>query len=190
MPLVIVPILWGLYAYTAGSINWAYPVARRYGVDILRTGNRNRGTANVFRVVGPLPGVKVYLADMLTATAVVAPTHWLPLSDTCMLVASGMVVVGTMFPVFSHFRGGTGLAKSTGVAAGINPLGLLLALPLGLYVLGTLRNAAWAGGLGLGLVLLASASISHDAVGVISIAMVGALIFIRSRVQYRGGRKA
>ena len=76
------------------------------------------------------------------------------------------------------------------MAAGINPLGLLLALPLGLYVLGTLRNAAWAGGLGLGLVLLASASISHDAVGVISIAMVGALIFIRSRVQYRAGRKA
>ena len=105
MPLVIVPILWGLYAYTAGSINWAYPVARRYGVDILRMGNRNPGTANVFRVVGPLPGVMVYLADMLTATAVVAPTHWLPLSDTCMLVASGMVVLGTMFPVFSHFRG-------------------------------------------------------------------------------------
>ena len=190
MPLVIVPILWGLLAYTAGSINWAYPVAQRYGVDILRTGNRNPGAANAFRVVGPLPGVLVYVADTVTAMVVVAPTHWLPLSDACMLAASGMVIVGTMFPVFSHFRGGTGLAKSTGVAAGINPLGLLLALPLGLYVLGTLRDAGWAGGLGLGLVLLASAYISHDAVGVASIAMVGALIFIRSRVQYRGGRQA
>ena len=190
MPLVIVPILWGLLAYTAGSINWAYPVAQRYGVDILRTGNRNPGAANAFRVVGPLPGVLVYVADTVTAMVVVAPTHWLPLSDACMLAASGMVIVGTMSPVFSHFRGGTGLAKSTGVAAGINPLGLLLALPLGLYVLGTLRDAGWAGGLGLGLVLLASAYISHDAVGVASIAMVGALIFIRSRVQYRGGRQA
>ncbi len=189
MPLVIVPILWGVLAYTASSINWAYPVARRYGVDILSTGNRNPGAANAFRVVGPLPGALVYLADMLTATAVVAPTHWLPLSDACMLVASGMVIVGTMFPVFSHFRGGTGLAKSTGVAAGINPLGLLLALPLALFALGVLRNAGWAGGLGLGVVLLASAFVSHDAVGTISIAMVGALIFIRSRVQYRGGRQ-
>ena len=82
------------------------------------------------------------------------------------------------------------MAKSTGVAAGINPLWLLLALLLGRYVFGTLRNAGWAGGLVLVLVLLASAFISHDAVGVISIAMVGALIFIRSRFQYREGRKA
>ena len=190
MPLFFVPILWGLFAYTAGSINWGYPVAKRYGVDILTTGNGNPGAANVFRVVGSLPGVIVYFADMLTATVVVTPTHWLPLSDTCMLAASGMVIVGTMFPVFSHFQGGTGLAKSTGVAAGINPLGLLLALPLGGLVLGTLRSGAWAGGIGLGLVLLASAFISHDAVEVISIAMVGALISIRSRVQYRAGRKA
>ena len=151
-------------------------------MDIVTTGNRNPGAANVFRVVGSLPGAIVYLADMLTATVVVAPTHWLPLSDACMLVASGTVIAGTMFPVFSHFRGGTGLAKSTGVAVGINPWGLLLLLPLGLYVLRTHRNAAWAGVLGLGLVLLASAFIFQDAMGVISIAMVGALIFIRSRV--------
>ena len=152
-------------------------------------GTRTPGAANVLRVVGTLPGVIVYLADMLTATVVVAPTHWLPLSDTCMLVASGMVIMGTIFPVFSHFRGGTGLAKGTGVAAGINPLGLLLVLPLGLYVLRSGRNAAGAGVLGLGLVLLASAFISQDAVGVISIAMAGSFISIRSRVQYRQGRK-
>ena len=37
----------------------------------------------------------MYPADILTATVVVAPTRWLPLSHTFMLVASGMVMVGT-----------------------------------------------------------------------------------------------
>lgn len=185
MPTLVVPILWGILAYSLGSMNWGPLVARRYGVDILTVGNRNPGAANVFRVVGPLPGIAVYLGDMLIATLAVVPTRWLPLSDVCMPVASVMVVVGTMFPIFSRFRGGTGLAKGTGVAMGINPLGFLLALPLGLLVLGRLRDAGWAGGLVFGVVLLISAFVSGDVVGAGSIAGVGALVFLRSRLQYR-----
>ena len=185
---IVIPVLWGALAYLAGSINWGLFVSRKYGVDILSVGNRNPGAANVYREVGRGPGLYVYVADMLTAALVVAPTRWLPSSDACMLAASVMVVVGTVFPVWSRLKGGTGLAKGTGVALGINPSGFLLGSLVGLFVLIKLRNPGWAGALAAGVTILTSAFLFNDWIGLSAISSAGALIFLRSGVQYRGRR--
>ena len=185
MPSYAVPILWGILAYLIGSINWGLLVARGYGVDILAAGNRNPGASNVFRTVGPLPGVAVYLADMLSAAIVIFPTRWLPFSEACLLVAVLAVFAGTVFPLFSGFKGGTGLAKSTGAIMGINPLGFFLGAPLGLLIIWRLHNPGWAGGLLIGVALLVSIVVHGDVVGASGIVALAILVFLRAKIQYR-----
>ena len=185
MPLFVVPILWGILAYLVGSINWGYLVARWYGVDILSVGNRNPGAGNVFRTVGPIQGIAVYVADVLTGASVVIPAGWLPLPEVCRLVASVMILVGTMYPLFSGFRGGTGLAKGMGAVMGVNPAGFFLGVPLGALVVWRLHDTGWAGALVVGTALLFSVFFYSDWVGSGNIAAIGALIFLRSLVQYR-----
>ena len=185
MPSFAVPILWGILAYLIGSFNWALLIARVYGVDILAAGNRNPGASNVYRTVGPLPGIAVYLADTLSGAAVIIPTRWLPFPEICLLVAVFAVFTGTVFPIFSGFKGGTGLAKSTGAVMGINPLGFFIGAPLGLFVIWRLHNPGWAGGLLLGVTLLVSIVVFRDVVGASGIVALALLVKLRALIQYR-----
>ena len=185
MPSFIVPILWGLMVYLVGSVNWGFLVARWHGVDILASGNRNPGAANVFRTVGPLQGVVVYLADLSVGVAVVFPASWLPLPDVCRFVGAIMVIMGTAYPILLGFKGGTGLAKAMGVMLAINPIGFFLGSPLGILVVRRFHNAGWAGGIVAGFVLLFSALVYRDVVGTAIVATVGILVALRSLVQYR-----
>ena len=56
-------------AYLIGSIDFAIFVSRLHGVDIRAHGSGNPGTANVFRVVGVLPGIMVLVGDLLKGVA-------------------------------------------------------------------------------------------------------------------------
>ena len=185
MAFLFVPVLWGILAYLIGSINWGHLVARRYGIDIFEAGTRNPGASNVFRTVGPLPGMAVYLADMLSAAFVVVPARALPFPEVCLLVAVLAVFTGTVFPLFSGFKGGTGLAKSTGAIMGINPLGFFLGAPIGLLIIWRLHNPGWAGGLLIGVALLVSIVVFGDVVGASGIVALALLVFLRAKVQYR-----
>lgn len=181
----LVPLAWGVFAYVAGSITWGDVVARLYGVDIRAVGNRNPGAANVYRCVGPIQGIAVFLADVLTGFAVVIPASDLPAPQVTRLVASVMVLVGTAFSVFWGFRGGTGLAKAMGAVMAINPAGFFIGAPLGIFIVWRFHNPGWGGGVVIGITALASALLYRDLVSVGNILLLAALVFLRSRVQYR-----
>ena len=151
----------------------------------MTAGNRNPGASNVFRIVGPVPGVAVYLADMLSGAIVIVPTQWLPFPDICLLVAVFAVFTGTVFPLYSGFKGGTGLAKSTGAVMGINPLGFFIGAPVGLLIIWRLHNPGWAGGMLIGVTLLISIVVFRDVVGASGIVAFALLVFLRSKIQYR-----
>ena len=185
MPDFVVPVLWGAFAYLLGSTNWGYLVARMAGVDISSTGNRNPGAANVFREVGRAQGVLVFLADGLMGVAATLPAMWLPLSEVCRVVGAAAVMIGTMYPVFWGFRGGTGLAKGMGAVLGINPVGVLLGGVLGLFVVWRFHNPGWAGALVVVTAFALSIGLYRDWAAVGTILLVAALIFLRSKLQYR-----
>ncbi len=181
----LVPLAWGVFAYLAGSITWGDIIARLYGVDIRAVGNRNPGAANVYRCVGPIQGIAVFLADVLTGFVVVLPASGLPAPEVTRLVASVMVLVGTAFSVFWGFRGGTGLAKAMGAAMAINPAGFFIGAPLGILIVWKFHNPGWGGGVVMGITALASALLYGDLAGLGNVLLLSALVFLRSRVQYR-----
>ncbi len=184
MPSYAVPALWGLAAYLLGSITWGYLVARLYGVSIRTVGTRNPGAANVFRTVGRLPGIAVFVADVMTGAAALLPAGWLPHPDITRLVAAVMVLVGTFFPLFTRFQGGTGLAKGMGAAMGINPAGFFVGAPVGILLLVRFRNSALAGGTVIVISGLFSILVYRDLAGAGIMALVGLLVFLRARFQY------
>ncbi len=127
-------VTWGMaivLAYVLGAIPFAIVIARAKGVDIRRVGSGNAGATNVWRCVGKGAGALCFLCDFLKgflpvllgafftgALGEAAPeitTAWLWLA---LAVAP---VVGHIYPVYTGFRGGKGVATGFGAMLAVWP---------------------------------------------------------------------
>lgn len=120
----------GAAAYLLGAVPFGFLIARARGVDIRQHGSGNIGATNVFRTLGKPWGVLTMLLDagkgfvaaypiprLATALNSEASLHpSLPVLCACLAVA------GHNWPVFLRFRGGKGIATSSGALLGIAPL--------------------------------------------------------------------
>lgn len=116
-------------AYLFGSIPTSVWWGRAFhGVDVREHGSRNAGATNTFRVLGWRSGVPVLLVDIAKGFVPVrllpnlsglepdsAPWMWLRVA---LVIAA---VVGHLYPVFSGFRGGKGVATSLGGILAVHP---------------------------------------------------------------------
>jgi glycerol-3-phosphate acyltransferase PlsY len=124
------PVISGaIIAYLIGSFSASVWVGRAfYSVDVRNEGSHNAGATNTIRVLGLKAGIIVLLLDALKGWgAVVLAT----------LFASGiysgnqlvhyqiilgvLAVIGHVFPVFTGFRGGKGVATLVGVVIALFP---------------------------------------------------------------------
>lgn len=126
--------------YLLGTIPSAVIVTRlatRGRVDIRATGSGNPGGFNTFRSVGKAWGIVVVLAD--GGKAMFAGLVALVLvGDAAAYAAATAAIVGHIWPVWTHFRGGKGVAAAGGAVLGVFPaffpLNLLvLALGVGIF---------------------------------------------------------
>ncbi len=122
-------ILCCILAYLLGSIPTAYWYGTGfYGIDIRQHGSKNAGATNTFRVLGKNAGIVVLLIDVLkgwVATSLALGLYYLhQISASQMedwkLIFGILAVVGHLFPVFSHFKGGKGVATLCGMLISIN----------------------------------------------------------------------
>lgn len=113
--------------YLAGSVPFAYLLARRRGVDLRLAGSGNIGAANVLRTSGTaqalaavgLDGAKGAVAVLLAARLGGGPAT---------PVAAGLAsIIGHIFPVWLGFRGGKGVATAAGVFAVLTPAAVAVA---------------------------------------------------------------
>jgi len=121
---LLVPI-----AYVLGTFPSAILIARANGVDIATFGSGNPGASNVTRALGWRKGAWVYGLDAAKgalAAGMGLLLSGLPLAYWCGAAA----IVGHMFPVFRHFRGGKGVATGSGVLVVVQPLLAPLAIVL------------------------------------------------------------
>jgi glycerol-3-phosphate acyltransferase PlsY len=110
-----------LIAYLLGTFPSAILVARANGVDISKFGSGNPGASNVTRALGWRKGAWVYALDAakgVLAAGMGLLAGGLPLAYWCGAAA----IVGHMFPVFRHFRGGKGVATGSGVLLVVQPI--------------------------------------------------------------------
>ena len=124
--LLIVTAL--LLSYVLGSVPTGLWLGLRLrGVDIREHGSKNIGATNTLRVLGRTLGALALAADMakgLVPVLVAARfASWEHLPLGCGLAA----ILGHSFSIFLSFRGGKGVATSTGVFLGLAPLPTLIA---------------------------------------------------------------
>jgi glycerol-3-phosphate acyltransferase PlsY len=120
------PALGFLFAYLLGAIPTSYLLARLFGrVDLREHGSKNLGATNLYRVMGwryAVPAGVFDVAKGAIPVVAIAPrvgdSPWLP-------VGLGIAaIVGHVFSVFVHFKGGKGVATAAGAVLALAPLPL------------------------------------------------------------------
>ena len=118
-------------SFLLGSIPFGYLIALFKGIDIRKYGSGNVGATNVARVLGKKYGIAVYILDFLKGfipTLIAVKNFGI---ESWVTTAVGLSpILGHMFSPFLHFRGGKGVATSSGVLLALSPLLGFLALAL------------------------------------------------------------
>lgn len=140
--MTIEPAHWGLLAaaYVAGSIPFAFLIARLRGVDIRNVGSGNVGATNVYRSVSKPLGLLTFLLDAVKGFApayglpIAADAAGIPVPAWLGLAGGVAAIVGHTWPVWLRFRGGKGVATGAGVLLAVSPWSVALALAAWLLV--------------------------------------------------------
>ena len=119
--------------YLAGSIPFAFLVARRHGVDLRRSGSGNVGATNVLRTSGVSLAVTAMVLDAVKGAVAVLIAQRLTDGPATPVAAGLAAIIGHIYPVWLQFRGGTGVATAAGVFGVLTPLALAAAA--GVFVL-------------------------------------------------------
>lgn len=109
--------------YVCGSLPWGLWLGRWLrGVDVRTVGSGNLGATNVYRSLGPGPGIATMVLDMLKGAV---PVWLLPGSalgadfpggrEACALAVGIAAVAGHMWTFLAAFKGGKGVATTAGV---------------------------------------------------------------------------
>ncbi len=115
-------------SYLLGSIPFAYLAVRwRAGIDIRTAGSKNVGATNAGRILGRPWAVAIYVADAgKGAGAVVMAREAAGAGSLVQVGCALLAIVGHLFPVWLRFRGGKGVATTTGVFAALAPFAFLI----------------------------------------------------------------
>ena len=129
--------------YLLGSVLPADLFARARGVDIRTVGTHNPGATNVLQQLGVWPGLITGAYDCSVGLAAMAIASWLGLAQAWVYLAGLSAVIGHVFPIFFRFRGGQGMAATTGMLVyGIGvALSQRLLTPVGMLILGVVAIA-------------------------------------------------
>lgn len=163
----MLPILLG---YLAGSVPFAFLLARLKGIDVRIAGSGNVGAANVLRTTGPWRGVIVMSLDVAKGISAVAIAHMLAGGTALSALTGAAAIVGHVYPVWLRFHGGKGVAVAAGVFTVLSPGATAMAAGLFLVIVWLTRYvslasiaatlalppAAWLVGSPLSVVLVAA----------------------------------
>ncbi|MCL2105921.1 MAG: glycerol-3-phosphate 1-O-acyltransferase PlsY [Oscillospiraceae bacterium] len=111
-------------AYLLGNFNSGILFSKLlFHKDIREHGSKNPGTTNAFRILGKGAGSLVLFADTLKGALAILIAGWLaPGSELWLALAGVCVTLGHIFPVLFKFKGGKGMATTSGVALAAQPV--------------------------------------------------------------------
>lgn len=141
--------------YLLGSVLPAEIIARARGIDIRAVGTGNPGATNALKQLGPVAGTVTGAYDASVGLVAMYVAYLLGLSAGWSYLAGVAAVAGHVFPVFSRFRGGQGMAATTGLLVfemgvalsrgWLAPTGMLALAALGLVAFSLTRSATVVG---------------------------------------------
>jgi glycerol-3-phosphate acyltransferase PlsY len=117
-------------AYVVGSIPFGLLVGFARGIDVRSAGSGNIGASNVGRLLGGRFFALVFVLDLLKGLLPVVAGAWVlhqsnrpadAATYVLWLLVGFAAIAGHMFSIFLRFKGGKGVATSTGVILGVFP---------------------------------------------------------------------
>ncbi len=121
-------------AYLMGSVSSAVWLGKLMkGVDVREMGSGNAGFTNTLRNLGPWVGIPVLIIDTLKGYLAVQLVFLIPGIDNgsevqhfWQILYGISALIGHLFPIYTGFRGGKGVATGLGIVLALYPLGALL----------------------------------------------------------------
>ena len=131
-----------LLAYLTGAFPSAVWVGKIfYKIDVREFGSGNAGATNTFRVLGKMAGIPVLIMDIFKGWICVNYISFLtniPESPEAIFeikLAFGIAaVIGHLFPIYTGFRGGKGIATLLGLLIGLHYVAALYSILVFLIV--------------------------------------------------------
>ncbi len=118
-----------LFAYFYGSVLFGEHIARAKGIDIRAVGSGNVGATNVGRALGKKYALLVFILDFSKGLVPMFLGRLYFGLDSWTAFFVGLAsLLGHMYPVFHHFKGGKGVATAFGTLTGISPLIALVSI--------------------------------------------------------------
>jgi glycerol-3-phosphate acyltransferase PlsY len=174
-----------LLGYLAGSVPFAFLLARRAGVDVRVAGSGNVGAANVLRTTGAWRGVLVMALDVAKGAAAVLVASAGTGGAPVVALTGAAAVVGHIYPVWLRFHGGKGVAVAAGVFSVLAPVATAVAASLFLVTVWITRYVSL-GSVAATLALPPAAWLAGAPPAVVFAAgATGALILFRHRANLR-----
>lgn len=129
-------ISFSILSYLIGSFSSAVWFGKWFhNTDVREHGSKNAGATNTMRVLGAKAALPVFIVDILKSFIAVQFVFFIPEivtgSDSYFqikLLFGIMAVVGHIFPLYSGFKGGKGVASMLGLVLALHPAAAGLAL--------------------------------------------------------------
>ena len=129
-------LLFVLLAYLTGAFPSAVWVGKTfYKIDVREFGSGNAGATNTFRVLGKKAGIPVLVMDIFKGWLCVNYISFLtniPQSAEAVFetqLAFGIAaVIGHLFPIYTGFRGGKGIATLLGLLIGLHAVAAIYSI--------------------------------------------------------------
>lgn len=119
--MIFVAIVAGYLLGTFPSADLVTRIATRGTVDIRQVGSGNPGTLNAIQSIGTRWGIVVLILDIAKGVGAGFLGRWLGGADGAYAAATASIA-GHVFPVWTRFRGGKGVATSAGACIAVFPI--------------------------------------------------------------------
>lgn len=182
-PFVSVAVI---LSYVLGSVPTGLWLGLKLrGVDIRQHGSKNIGATNTFRVLGKGLGIVTLAGDILKGWVPVVLFARLDAWEYLPVLCGLAAILGHTFSLFLWFRGGKGVATSTGVFLGLAPVPTLIAGGVFAIVFAATRMVS-AGSISAAAALIAAVFFIATPVPVRVVAVLAAaLVIVRHHANIR-----
>lgn len=124
-----------IFGYIFGCFSTGYFIGKYNRVDIRKYGSGNVGMTNALRTMGAKAGALTLAGDFIKAVAAILLVKLVLFPEyearDLLAIYTGLgVVIGHNYPFWLKFKGGKGIAATSGVMATIDPLIIPIGLPI------------------------------------------------------------
>lgn len=123
------------FGYIFGCFSTGYFIGKINKVDIRNYGSGNAGTTNALRTLGAKAGAITLLGDVIKSIIPILIIRFLIFKDADQVQLFGLytglgVVLGHNYPVWLKFKGGKGIAATSGAMVAFDPIIIPIGLPI------------------------------------------------------------